>query len=102
MDFVTNTACGQTLPVGDASPCSLSYYKKVIHAATLLSTLHRRNTERTQSITIQHYDHSITRPYKYHRRGLMVRKQNVVCARLRIQTSVAGGGGRRHTSVLLV
>ena len=86
--------CGQTLPVGNASPCSLSYYKKIIHPAAHLSTLHRRNTEQTQSITIYHYDHFIIRPYMYCPRGVIVRKHNMVCsvcpAQAWIQTIVAG------------
>ena len=43
-----------------------------------------RDSERANSVSIQHYDNFIDVLHKYRRNGLMVRRHNVVSARLRL------------------
>ncbi|KAK7084335.1 hypothetical protein SK128_006019 [Halocaridina rubra] len=47
-------------------------------------TVWRRDADRANSVSMQHRDHFLHSRYKYHRCGLMVRKHNVVSARLRM------------------
>ena len=75
-------ACALPLPA-DAAP-SFCCYKRVIHSAALLPTLHHMNAERADCVSIQHYDHFRLSPPKYRRHGLMVRRHNIVSARLRL------------------
>ena len=42
------------------------------------------NAERAQSVSILHYDHFRLTPPRYRRHGLMVRRHNIVSARLRL------------------
>ena len=84
VDLLAKTACGQPLPAADASPGSLSFYRRKIRAAAHLPIVRRRNIERPLSVTIQHYDHFVNSPYKYRRRGHFVRRHNAVSARLRL------------------
>ena len=58
--------------------------QKVVHAAALHSTHHRTEAEQPHSVSIQHYDHFRLSPPKYRRYGLMVRRHNIVTARLRL------------------
>ncbi|XP_037772401.1 uncharacterized protein LOC119568073 [Penaeus monodon] len=84
VDRLAKAACRLALPAADASPATLSHYKRRIRTSAQLSTTRRRNVERPASVSIQHYDHFASRPYKYRRRGLLVRRHNVVAARLRL------------------
>ncbi|XP_037789267.1 uncharacterized protein LOC119584664 [Penaeus monodon] len=84
VDHLAKAACRLALPAADASPATLSHYKRRIRAYAHLSTTRRRNAEQPASVSIQHYDHFASRPYKYRRRGLLVRRHNVVAARLRL------------------
>ncbi|XP_047502951.1 uncharacterized protein LOC125048330 [Penaeus chinensis] len=84
VDRLAKAACRFVLPAADVSPATLSYYKRRIRASAHLSTTRRRNAERPASVSIQHYDHFASHPYKYRRRGLLVRRHNVVAARLRL------------------
>ncbi|KAG0726881.1 hypothetical protein GWK47_035721 [Chionoecetes opilio] len=68
----------------DGATPSLLCFKQLIHSAAFLPTLHRTNTERAQSVSIQHYDHFRLTPPKYRRRGLMARKHKIVSAGLQL------------------
>jgi len=82
VDLLAKSAC--ELPLPDGATPSLSSYKRAIHSAALLPTLHRMDAERGQSVSIQHYDHFRLSPPRYRQHGLMVRRHNIVCARLRL------------------
>jgi len=82
VDLLAKNACGLPLPDGATPP--LRCYKREIHSAALLPTLHRMDAERPQSVSIQHYDHFRPHPPKYRLHGLMVRRNNIVTARLRL------------------
>ena len=60
----------------------------------------RRDAERPYSITIQHYESVCRHKYTHRRRGLMVRRHNVVSARLRLgyrpPWQIAGVEGEPH------
>ncbi|MPC32111.1 hypothetical protein E2C01_025416 [Portunus trituberculatus] len=76
---------GCDLPAGGLVPSpSLSCCLKTVHAAALLDTSHRRDQQRPSSVSIHNYDAFCHHRYKYRRRGLMVRRHNVVSARLRL------------------
>ncbi|KAK7071636.1 hypothetical protein SK128_022974, partial [Halocaridina rubra] len=83
VDLLAKTAYGLPLPADDPSDGSLSLYKQKILAAAHLPIIHRKNTERYLSVTIEHYDH-FSHPYKYRRCGLLVRRHIVVSSRLRL------------------
>ena len=83
VDLIAKNACSLPPPPDDATP-SLNCYKKTIHSASLLPTMSRTNAERTQSVSIRHYDHFRHSPPRYQRHGLQVRRHNVVTARLRL------------------
>ncbi|MPD01897.1 hypothetical protein E2C01_097445 [Portunus trituberculatus] len=55
-----------------------------IRFADLLPEQRRRDNERPHSVTIQHYGSVCRHKYTYRRRGLMVRRYNVVSARLQL------------------
>lgn len=82
VDLIAKNAC--RLPPPDNARPSLRCYKKTIHKAAHLATLQRRDSERTQSVSIQHYDHFRQSPPKYRRHGLKIRRHNVMTARLRL------------------
>ncbi len=82
VDLLAKNAC--KLPLPDNATPSIFGYKKILHSAALLPTIRRMNAERAQSVSIQHYDHFRFSPPKYRRTGLMVRRHNVVSARLRL------------------
>ena len=63
---------------------SLSCFLTMVRAASFLITSHHRDRQRTHSIFIQHYDAFRHHCYKYRRRVMMVRRHNVVAARLRL------------------
>ena len=94
VDLLAKDAC--RLPIPDGATPSPGYYRRMIHAAALHSTHHRMEAERPHSVSIQHYDHFRLSPPKYRRHGLMVRRHNIVAARLRLgyrpvwQVSAAG------------
>lgn len=75
-------ACG--LPVPDGATSSLLCYKQMIQPAALFPTLHRTNTDPSQSVYIQCYDHFRLSPPMYRRHGLIVRRHNIVSARFRL------------------
>lgn len=83
-DLLAKTAYVLTPPAAGVTTVFLLYYKNMIRQAARTSTLHRRNFERAHSATIQHYDHFLAHPHKYRRSGLMVRRHNVVYARLKL------------------
>lgn len=82
VDLLAKDAC--RLPLPDGATPSLRCYEKMIHAAALLSTHHRTEAERAQSVSIRHYDHFRPSPPKYRRNGLIVRRHNIVTARIRL------------------
>ena len=83
VDSLAKAAC--TLDLGDADPVpSLRCLRKYIHQAALATTTHRRDAERPNSVSIQHHDHFLHFKHKYRRHGFMVRRHNVVSARLRL------------------
>ncbi|KAG0714003.1 hypothetical protein GWK47_014959 [Chionoecetes opilio] len=83
VDGIAKAAC--SLPLRDAGPSpSLSCYLLRVNTHTYVSTLHHRARQRANSVSIQHYDAFRQHRYKYRRRGLMVRRHNVVAARLRL------------------
>ena len=68
----------------DGRPLSLPCYLGRIRAAAFLPGQRRRAAERPSSVTITHYKAVCRSTYTYRRRGLMVRRHNVVCARLHL------------------
>lgn len=82
VDLLAKDACRLPLPAG-ATP-SLRCLQKMLQAAALDSTRHRMEAERPHSVSIQHYDHFRLSPPKYRRHDLMVRRHNIVSARLRL------------------
>ena len=79
---MAKAAC--TLPCGERPFPSLSCYLSRVRTDSFRSTDHCRNQQRAHSLSIQHYDAFRHHRYKYRRRGLMVRRHNVVAARLRL------------------
>ncbi len=83
MDRLAKEAC--RLPRrGDGRPLSLSCYLARVRSAAFLPEQRRRDTERPYSVSITHYESVCRDKYAYRRRGLMVRRHNVVSARLRL------------------
>ncbi|XP_042891046.1 uncharacterized protein LOC122265711 [Penaeus japonicus] len=83
VDRLAKEACALDLDDATALP-SLRCFRISIFSAAHAITTHRRNAERTNSVSIQHHDHFLQSPYKYRQHGLMVRRHNVVSARLRL------------------
>ena len=83
-DRLARAACGLDLPDGAGTSASLPLYRRMVHRAACASTQVRRDAERATSVSVQHYDHFAGRPPDYRRTGLMVRRHNVVTARLRL------------------
>ncbi len=71
-------------PHGDERPLSLPWYLSRIRSAAFLPARRRKNTKRPYSVTINQYESVCGHKYSYRRRGLMVRRLNVVSARLRL------------------
>ena len=71
-------------PRGDDCPLSLPCYISRIRSASVLPVGCRRDAERSQSITIQHYELVCRQKYTYRCWSLMIRRHNVVSARLRL------------------
>ena len=83
VDRLAKEAC--CLPFhADGLPLSLPCYLSKVRSAALLPDQRRRENERPHSVTIQHYESVCRHKYTYRRRGLMVRRHNVVSARLRL------------------
>ncbi|KAK7075594.1 hypothetical protein SK128_016363 [Halocaridina rubra] len=55
----------------DTEP-SLRCLRNIIYSAGFAMTVQRRDTERANSVSIQHHDHFLHSRYKYRRRGLML------------------------------
>ncbi|KAG0727672.1 hypothetical protein GWK47_034171 [Chionoecetes opilio] len=83
VDGLAKAACGLP-PNGNGPSPSLLCYRARLRSDALLSTARSRDTQRGDSVSIQHYDIIRAHRYKYRRRGLMVRRHNVVSARLRL------------------
>ncbi|XP_064086111.1 uncharacterized protein LOC135201165 [Macrobrachium nipponense] len=84
VDHLAKAACQLDPPDADAPSPSLLCCRKMVRQAARSPTHHRSNAERATSVSIQHYDHFFPHQHKYRRSGLMVRQNNVVCARLRL------------------
>ena len=83
VDAMAKAAC--RLDPRDAGPSpSLSCYISRIRAAAFLPTTHLTDHQRVGSVSIRHYDAFRCHRFKYRRRGLVVRRHNVVSARLRL------------------
>lgn len=63
---------------------SLQCYRRVLNTASHALVVERRNAERGDSVSIRHFENFVNCPHKYRRHGLMVRRHNVVSARLRL------------------
>lgn len=83
VDGLAKAACTLDLPAVHVLP-SVRRYKHILFSAIHALTVTRRDSERANSVSIQHYDNFIDVPHKYRRNGLMVRRHNVVSARLRL------------------
>ena len=83
-DRIARTACNMEPPAANAATASLPRYRRMVHQVACASTHIRSNAERATSVTIPHYEHFLNHPPKYRRTGLMVRRHNVVSARLRL------------------
>ncbi|KAG0716294.1 hypothetical protein GWK47_010036 [Chionoecetes opilio] len=83
LDGLAKAVCGLP-PNGNGPSPSLLCYRARLRSDALLSTARSRDTLRGDSVSIQHYDVIRAHRYKYRRRGLMVRRHNVVSARLRL------------------
>ncbi len=81
MDGLAKAACTLDL-LAVRAPISFRCYKHILFSAIHALTVTRRDAERANSVSIQHYDNFIDVPHKYHHHGLMVRRHNVVSARL--------------------
>ena len=82
VDLLAKDAC--RLPLPDGATPSLRCLQKMVQVAAHHSTHYRMEAERPHSVSIQHYDHFRLSPPKYRRHGLMVRRHNIVSARLRL------------------
>ena len=79
VELLAKGAC--KLPLPDDTTPSLPCYKRIIHSAfSLLSTAWMLSAP---SVSIQHYDHFRLTP-RHRRHGLMVRRHNIVSARLQL------------------
>ena len=83
VDSLAKAACALPAAALPPSP-SLACCLKRVRVAAFMDTSHRRDQQRPASISIQHYDAFRHHRYKYRRRGLLVRRHNVVSARLRL------------------
>ena len=97
VDRLAKEAC--RLPPRDAGrPLSMTCYLSRVRSAALLPVLRRRERERPLSVSIPRYVSVCRSKYTYRRQGLMVRRHNVVSARLRLgyrpPWQIKGGGGR--------
>ncbi|KAG0724279.1 hypothetical protein GWK47_005217 [Chionoecetes opilio] len=77
VDGLAKAACGLP-PNGNGPSPSLLCYRARLRSDALLSTARSRDTQRGDSVSIQHYDVIRAHRYKYRRRGLIVRRHNVV------------------------
>ena len=82
-DRLAKEAC-RLPPRGAGRPLSLPCCLSMVRSAALLPVRRRCDAERPRSVTINHYESVCRQQYKYRRRGLMVRRHNVVSARLRL------------------
>ncbi|XP_050709726.1 uncharacterized protein LOC126994457 [Eriocheir sinensis] len=71
-------------PCGDGRPLSLPCHLSRVRSAAFLPARRRRDAERPHSVTINHYESVCRHKYSYRRRGLTVRRHNVVSARLQL------------------
>ena len=83
-DSLARAACHLDPPEADATAASLPHYRTMVRQAASTPTRLRSEAERATSVSIPHYEHFQDRPPKYRRTGLMVRRHNVVSARLRL------------------
>ncbi|XP_068232367.1 uncharacterized protein [Palaemon carinicauda] len=83
VDSLAKAVC--TLDLDDRKvDLSLRCLKHRIYSAAFACTVQRRDAERGTSVSIQHHDNFLQSRHKYRRRGLMVRRHNVVSARIRL------------------
>ncbi|XP_066948657.1 uncharacterized protein [Macrobrachium rosenbergii] len=83
VDSLAKAACTLELDDRNVEP-SLRCLKHRIYSAAFACTVQRRDAERGTSVSIQHHDNFLQSSHKYRRRGLMVRRHNVVSARIRL------------------
>ena len=83
-DRLARAACDLDLPGDEDTTASLPLYRRMVHRDACAATRVRRDAERDASVSIQHYEHFMDHPPGYRRTGLMVRRHNVVTARLRL------------------
>ncbi|XP_076036221.1 uncharacterized protein LOC143022108 isoform X1 [Oratosquilla oratoria] len=83
-DRLARTACSMDPPAATSTTAFLPSYKRMVRQAACSPTRRRSNAERATSVSIQHYENFLPLPYKYRRNGLIVRRHNVVSARLRL------------------
>ncbi|MPC82634.1 hypothetical protein E2C01_077309 [Portunus trituberculatus] len=69
---------------GYGRPLSLPCYLSRVRSAAFLPKQRRRDTERPYSVTINQYECVCRSKFTYCRRGLMVCRNNVVSARMRL------------------
>ncbi|RUM30837.1 MAG: hypothetical protein DSY42_03735, partial [Aquifex sp.] len=83
VDRLAKEAC--LLPLrGVERTLSLTCCLSRVRSATLVPVRRRREAERPHSVSINHYESVCCNKYSYRRQGLMVRRHNVVSARLRL------------------
>ncbi|XP_068213220.1 uncharacterized protein [Palaemon carinicauda] len=83
VDSLAKASCTLDLDDRNVEP-SLRCLKHRIYSAAFACTVQRRDAERGTSVSIQHHDNFLQSGHKYRRHGLMVRKHNVVSARIRL------------------
>ncbi len=83
VDRLAKEACLLPPPVA-GRPLSLTCCLSRVRTAAFFPVQRRREAERHHSITINHYESACRDKYSYRRHGLMVRRHNVVSARLRL------------------
>ncbi|XP_045125311.1 uncharacterized protein LOC123512789 [Portunus trituberculatus] len=83
VDALAKEACSLPPPAEVVAP-SFSCILSRICADAAHSIDHLKDQQRIESVTIRHYDTFRFQRYKYRRRGVMVRRHNVVFARLRL------------------
>ena len=84
VDRLAKAACALNTDDDDDTVPSLRCFRTNIYSAAYAMTVHRRDAERANSVSIQHHDHFLQSRHKYRRYGVMVRRHNVVSARLRL------------------
>ncbi|MPC53339.1 hypothetical protein E2C01_047229 [Portunus trituberculatus] len=88
-EHLTKEACDLP-PREDGCPLFLSCYFSRVRSSALLPVRCRRDAVRPLSVTIHHYDSVCLQKCTYRRRSLMLRRHNVVSARLRLGYRLPG------------